>query len=99
MSFKAIRPSGNHPEINSSPKRVMGRCDGQDEKVGTTETLFSYAEVCYFDFNRIQTSAKMACGEEQGMSYEKFESDWLSLCPTGRAVIGMVVQSGRSDLS
>jgi len=41
------------------------------------------AEVCYFDFIRIQTSAKMACGglhvdewAELGMSYEKFESEW-----------------------
>jgi len=33
-----------------------------DGMFGTTVTLSSRAEVCYFDFIRIQTSAKMACG-------------------------------------
>lgn len=62
----------------SMPKNIV-----TDGMFGTTKTLSSRPEVCYFDFIRIQTSAKMACGglhvdewAEQGMSYEKFESEW-----------------------
>lgn len=64
QDHKTIRYSLKNAALTHKRKQASAesQCDRWCGKAGATEMLSSHVEVCYFDFIRIQTSAKMACG-------------------------------------